>query len=122
MGARACLAACPSPSPGADAGGHAHRQRALLALRLVEACPGGALEVIGRQWTPKELFALVARDAVFYETSGGGVTVSGGEPATQPDFLEAFLALCHEGGIANDGHRHLRLRGLERVRAPAAAH
>jgi pyruvate formate lyase activating enzyme len=65
-----------------------------------DACPSGALEVIGRRWTPDELLAQVAKDAAFYETSGGGVTVSGGEPTMQPDFVEAFLRLCHEAGFA----------------------
>jgi pyruvate formate lyase activating enzyme len=101
MGARACLSACPTRALElTPAGMRIDRGRCSPCDRCVEVCPGGALEVIGRRWTPKELFALVARDAVFYETSGGGVTVSGGEPATQPDFLEAFLALCREGGIA----------------------
>jgi pyruvate formate lyase activating enzyme len=58
------------------------------------------LEVIGRQWTPESLFAEVAKDRAFYETSGGGVTASGGEPTMQPDFLEAFLARCRDAGIS----------------------
>ncbi|MGD0115356.1 MAG: glycyl-radical enzyme activating protein [Dehalococcoidia bacterium] len=101
MGTRACLAACPTGALElTPAGMRIDRERCEPCDRCAGACPSAALEVIGRHWTPQELFALVARDAVFYETSGGGVTVSGGEPAMQPDFLEAFLALCHEGDIA----------------------
>jgi len=101
IGARACLSACPTRALElTPAGMRIDRERCSPCDRCVGACPSAALEVIGRRWTPQELFALVAKDAVFYETSGGGVTVSGGEPAMQPDFLEAFLVLCHEGGIA----------------------
>lgn len=57
-------------------------------------CPGEALEAIGRQVSPEELLAEVMRDAPFWRRSGGGVTVSGGEPLAQPDFLSAFLGLC----------------------------
>jgi pyruvate formate lyase activating enzyme len=67
--------------------------------------------------TPEELFAYVARDAAFYETSGGGVTVSGGEPAMQPDFVEELLRLCHEAGIATalDTCGHADWRVYERL-------
>jgi pyruvate formate lyase activating enzyme len=101
LAARACLSACPTRALElTPAGMRIDRERCEPCDRCAGACPSAALEIIGRHWTPQELFALVAKDAVFYETSGGGVTVSGGEPAMQPDFLEAFLALCHEGGIA----------------------
>jgi pyruvate formate lyase activating enzyme len=48
---------------------------------------------------PEALLAEVQRDAVFYDTSGGGVTLSGGEPLLQPDFVLAFSRLCHEAGL-----------------------
>jgi len=59
-----------------------------------EKCPGEALETIGRRVSPEELLAEVMRDAPFWRRSGGGVTISGGEPLAQPGFLAAFLELC----------------------------
>jgi len=55
--------------------------------------------VIGRTWTPEALLAEVQRDAVFYDTSGGGVTLSGGEPLLQSDFALAFCRLCKQAGL-----------------------
>jgi pyruvate formate lyase activating enzyme len=75
------------------------RERCTVCGLCEEACPAGALEVIGREWTVEALYAEVAKDRAFYETSGGGVTVSGGEPVMQAEFVEAFLRLCREGGI-----------------------
>lgn len=59
-----------------------------------EKCPGEALEMIGRQLSPAELLAEVKPDAPFWRRSGGGVTISGGEPLAQPGFVAAFLKLC----------------------------
>jgi len=101
IGARRCLAACPAGALELTPQGiRIDRERCLPCDLCAGACPSGALEVIGRRWTPDELLAQVEKDVAFYETSGGGVTVSGGEPAMQPDFVEAFLRLCHESGIA----------------------
>ena len=108
IGARRCLAACPAgaleltPTGMQIDRGHclAGRQAGSPCDLCVEACPSAALEVIGRCWTPEDLLSEVAKDVAFYETSGGGVTVSGGEPAMQPDFVETFLRLCREAGIA----------------------
>jgi pyruvate formate lyase activating enzyme len=101
IGARRCLAACPAEALELTAAGmRIDRDRCSPCDLCVEACPSGALEIIGRRWTAADLLAQVAKDMAFYETSGGGVTVSGGEPAMQPDFLEAFFALCREAGVA----------------------
>ena len=100
-GARRCLAACDvNALELTPSGMRIDRDRCPPCDRCAEACPAGALEVIGRRWRPADLFAQVVKDRAFYETSGGGVTVSGGEPAMQPDFLETFFALCHEAGLA----------------------
>jgi len=64
-----------------------------------EACPAAALEIIGRTWTPETLFAEVQKDTIFYETSGGGVTFSGGEPMAQTGFVREVGKLCREAGL-----------------------
>lgn len=58
------------------------------------ACPNSAREVSGRWITAKSLFGEVEQDAAFYRRSGGGVTVGGGEPTAQADFVREFLSLC----------------------------
>jgi pyruvate formate lyase activating enzyme len=100
VGARECLKICPEDALELTPEGmRLDRQRCTVCGLCQEACPTGALEVIGREWTVEALYAEVAKDRAFYETSGGGVTVSGGEPAMQAEFVEAFLRLCQEGGI-----------------------
>ncbi len=49
--------------------------------------------------TVDEVFGVVRRDAMFYDASGGGVTVSGGEPLLQPAFVSALLRKCRDAGI-----------------------
>jgi len=100
IGARECLAACPEGALELTPQGmRIDRERCTACDLCSEACPAAALEVIGREWTPQDLYAEVDKDRAFYETSGGGVTVSGGEPTMQPAFLEAFLRLCRAGDI-----------------------
>lgn len=57
-----------------------------------DACPAAARQQVGRGWTVTEIVADVLRDRLSYDTSGGGVTFSGGEPLQQPAFLLACLA------------------------------
>ena len=56
-----------------------------------EVCPGNAMKLYGRKVTVKEAFELALEDRDFYEESGGGVTVSGGEPLAQKEFTLALL-------------------------------
>jgi len=56
-------------------------------------------EVVGYPVTPQELFDEVVRDEIFYRHSGGGVTVTGGEPCLQPKFLKLFFKICNDNNI-----------------------
>lgn len=69
-------------------------------LEWAEACPTGALQVIGNKISVDEVLEKICSDMPFYEASGGGgVTFSGGEPLLQASFVEAVASRCHERGI-----------------------
>jgi len=66
--------------------------------KCAEACTFGALRICGQKITVTEAFRRLTADRMFYETSGGGVTLSGGEPLLQPKFcVELLTALKREG-------------------------
>jgi len=100
IAARECLRACPRNALElTPAGMRIERAVCDGCGACAVACPAGALEVIGQRWGVDELLAEVRKDQVFYETSGGGVTFSGGEPLVQADFLAALLPRCKEAGL-----------------------
>ncbi|MBN1368509.1 MAG: glycyl-radical enzyme activating protein [Dehalococcoidales bacterium] len=70
-----------------------------LCFDCVNVCPTLAIEKIGSFLTVNEIMEQVNKDIIFYENSGGGVTVSGGEPLYQPAFLLALLKSCKEKGL-----------------------
>lgn len=59
----------------------------------------GKVKTVGKDVTAGEVIAEVERDYGYYKRSGGGMTLSGGETLTQPDFATALLALAHQRGI-----------------------
>jgi len=59
----------------------------------------GVLTPCGREYTLDEIWAEIEKDRLFYDTSGGGVTFSGGECMLQIDFLAEILCLCKKNGI-----------------------
>ena len=82
-----------------DEGLHLDENRCDLCGQCAIACHSEALELIGRHMTVREVMAEIEKDSVFYEESGGGVTLSGGEPLMQPDFLEGILTARKEQGV-----------------------
>ena len=62
-------------------------------------CPAGALSMWGKRYTVPEVVSRVLRDRPFFERSGGGVTISGGEPLSQAAFTVALLEALRSEGI-----------------------
>jgi pyruvate formate lyase activating enzyme len=104
IAARDCLRVCPEGALDLTPQGlRIDRERCTVCGACAEACPAAALEVIGRRWTPAALFSEVQKDAIFFETSGGGVTLSGGEPMVQAEFVIEF------GRLLRQAERHVAL-------------
>lgn len=70
-----------------------------LCGRCTLFCPEDARELCGKNVTVDEIFRQIAKDKQFFETSGGGVTCSGGECMLQADFLCELLRRCREADI-----------------------
>ena len=75
------------------------RQLCKSSKLCVDACPNEARAVIGRRATTDEVFKEIAADSLFYQESGGGVTLSGGEPLAQPEFAAHILKKCRDAGF-----------------------
>jgi pyruvate formate lyase activating enzyme len=101
LGCDGCLEVCPRDALGTGEGGRTIDRAACDGCgRCAERCPGGALNLLGRWVTVDEVLAEVARDALYFEGSGGGLTLSGGEPLAQPEFAAELLRRykCEEKG------------------------
>jgi pyruvate formate lyase activating enzyme len=93
------------------------RERCTICGQCVEQCVSEALDVAGQFMSPAEVFEEVEKDAIFYRVSGGGVTLSGGEPLASPKFCSALLSLCKEAGFhtAIETCGHVPWRSFEAV-------
>ena len=100
IGALDCTKACPHHALTLTPQGMAINREACDACGACEAaCPAGALEVMGRERTLEDVAVEALRDRVFYEKSGGGVTLSGGEPGMQLLFSLALMSRLQREGI-----------------------
>lgn len=69
----------------------------ITALR--DCCPTTALPVCGEEKNVEAIMATVLRDKPFYDRSGGGITLSGGEPFMNPTLAQALFEASHQAGI-----------------------
>lgn len=101
VGCGACAAACPNGAHRlSKTGEHTVDLAACTACgRCAAVCVNEAVRLIGRRYTVEQAVELAFRDMPFYRNSGGGVTLSGGEPLSQWAFGAAFLAACRQKGI-----------------------
>jgi pyruvate formate lyase activating enzyme len=64
------------------------------------SCPTGALSVKGQDMTVEEVFSIIMKDEIYYRKSGGGITLSGGEPLMQDEFAKAILLKARQNVIS----------------------
>ena len=115
-----CIDVCPEEAIKITAGEEKHieidRKLCTNCGECIGACYTGALDWFGGEYTVNEVFDIVKKDVPFYRSSGGGVSIGGGEPTSQAEFTHALMRKCQENNIhtAVDTCGHtINERGLE---------
>ena len=94
-----CIEVCPEGIRTFDLISDDARKRCRRCGACVDICPNGALELKGRVVAAGEIAREAERLKPFFARTGGGVTLTGGEPAAQPDFAFAVVNLCKGRGV-----------------------
>jgi len=76
------------------------REKCIKCGKCATVCLNDANELIGKEITAQEIMIEVMKDKMFYDTSGGGITITGGEPSYQADFTLELLSLAKDAGIS----------------------
>ena len=101
IGCKICIETCQKGALTLDEDGmHIDRNKCDSCGLCSEECPSTALHMFGELWDLEDLYYEIQKDKVYYTQSHGGITVSGGEPMLQLDFLVDFLKKCKENGIS----------------------
>jgi pyruvate formate lyase activating enzyme len=96
---RKCLEVCKQEAIDFSYEYRVRRALCNLCGECVRACPNEALKFVGREYETRELVDIVLKDRVFFKNSGGGVTLSGGEPLYHMDYVSELLKTLKKEGI-----------------------
>lgn len=95
-----CLNTCPLGAIVLNGDGlYLDRSRCDLCMKCVDVCLTGAISRTGKDMSVNEVVEEVSKDEIFYHNSGGGVTISGGEPLYQEAFTLSLLKECKKKGF-----------------------
>ncbi|MGI6574780.1 MAG: glycyl-radical enzyme activating protein [bacterium] len=97
IGCGACREICPTGAICSD--GSIDHGLCTGCGFCVQECYPQARRLVGREISVAEVLRIVKRDRIFYRHGGGGITVGGGEPTMQPDFVWALLKAAKENGL-----------------------
>jgi len=93
-----CIAACKQEAVGPDKRIRINRDRCVGCGECANTCPSGALALKGRRMSVQQVVRELKKDATTYRRSGGGITLSGGEPLMQYEFAAGLLQACKGQG------------------------
>ena len=97
-----CIEVCPEPGMLIFSGGklaEIDRDKCTHCLACSDDCPSEAIKQWGESMSVDECMRVILKDKGFYDRSGGGVTISGGEPLLQSDFVLELFKACKQEGI-----------------------
>jgi len=95
-----CIEICPGDAiEDPEKGLARNTELCVLCERCIEVCPTTARKMIGRKIDVDEVMTEIQKDIMYFDASDGGVTISGGEPLMQPEFLRGILEACRSAGI-----------------------
>jgi pyruvate formate lyase activating enzyme len=94
---RKCIQVCPTGAIDLENKKIIHT-KCIACGKCVEVCYANALQMIGKEITVKEVFTEIQKDSVYYKHSNGGITLSGGEALSQPEFATELLKACKNAG------------------------
>ncbi|PKN52957.1 MAG: glycyl-radical enzyme activating protein [Deltaproteobacteria bacterium HGW-Deltaproteobacteria-13] len=95
----ACRDVCPEKALSPDNKYYIDRSRCNLCFLCVDACPSGALDKVGKKMSVENIMKKILPDKPFFDTSGGGVTLSGGEPTLYMEFTSQILRALKQHNI-----------------------
>ena len=101
IGCGSCVAVCPENALTLTKtdGVVTDFEKCILCGKCAEVCPTKAIEMSGRDYSEEEVMTAVLKDTHMMDSSGGGVTFSGGEPLMYPEALKSLLIRCGQEGI-----------------------
>jgi len=100
IGCKTCQTVCPEKALSLSRQGNLIDRDLCTGCGIcAEECPAAALELLGRRWVVDDLVAEVLKDRAYFDKSGGGVTLGGGEPTLQLPFCRELLRELKQAGL-----------------------
>lgn len=100
IGCGKCFAACPTGAQQVKDGKHIiDRAKCINCGKCADVCYAEALVMCGKEMSVEDVMFQVRQDKAYYDSSNGGVTISGGEVVCQKEFASELADACHKEGI-----------------------
>jgi len=99
IGCGECVQACPEDALSLNRHIEIDRGKCTKCGICTQVCPTEAIAFDSKKMSTREVMEVLLRDDLFYRESGGGITISGGDPLGQHEFVRSVLSACKEAGV-----------------------